>query len=151
MRSHDCLYSRRHHLEHAGLWLFTHSACDITLALLPPKRCSCLLSVPSLTRLAVGASPPRPTCSHKPIPQKRFKDKLNLMPCNKLSRRLCTVRHCVGSGSGAGVHFLICMEIMSRRGAGPEPLSERSEFGDECKIGDASETFAFATDELTAS
>lgn len=150
MRSHDCLYSRRHHLEHAGLWLFTHSACDITLALFPPKRCS-VSSLSLSYQIGCGSVTPRPTCSRKPIPPKRRKDKLNLMPCNKLSRLLCTVRHCVSGGSGAGVHFLICMEIMSRRGAGSKPLSERSEFDIKSKIWDASKTFAFATDELTAS
>lgn len=71
----------------------------------PPKRCS--VSSPSLSnQIGCGSVTPRPTCSHKPIPPKRLKDKLNLMPCNKLSRLLCTVRHCVSGGSGALVHFL---------------------------------------------
>lgn len=93
VRSHDCLYSRRHHLEHAGLWLFTHPACDIMVSLIPPVLLS-LLSVPFQPDWLWSVTP-WPTCSHTPIPPKRLKDKLNLMPCNKLSGLLCIVRHCV--------------------------------------------------------
>lgn len=110
MRCHDCLYSRRHHLEHAGLWLFTHPVCDITVAL------SLHFSSLSLSsQIGCGSVTPWPTCSHKPIPPKWHKDKLNLMPCNKLSRLLCTVRLCVNQWrNGVCVHFLICMEIQSQ-------------------------------------
>lgn len=68
----------------------------------------CLCSVPSQTRLAVGESPPWPICGQNPIPQKRLKDKLNSMPCNQLSRLLCSIKHSVSRSSWTCV---ICVEI----------------------------------------
>lgn len=133
MRSHDCLYSRRHHLEHAGLWLFTHPACDITFALFP--QCSSISSLSLSSQISCGSVTPWPTCSHKPIPPKRLKDKLNLMPCNKLSRLLCTVRNGVSQWRyWACVHVLICTEITSQHAARSKALLERSELDNKCKI-----------------
>ena len=104
VRSHDCLYSRRHHLEHAQLWLFTHPAWHHGRS--PPPQRSSVSSLSLSSQIGCGVSTPWPTSSRKPIPPKRLKDKLNLMPCNKLSGLLCSGRHCASQQrNGTCVHF----------------------------------------------
>ena len=59
VRSHDCLYSRRHHLEHAQLWLFTHPAWPHGRPP-PPPSAPPSPHCPFPARLAVECQPPGP-------------------------------------------------------------------------------------------
>ena len=78
----------------------------------------CCVSAPSLSnQIGCGTVTPWPICGHKTIPPKKLKDKLNLMPCNQLSRLQCTGRHYPASATreiGYCVLFLIGVEIMSQ-------------------------------------
>lgn len=65
----DCLLS--------CMW---HHGCS-----LPPQRCA-VSSLYRSDQIGCGSVAAWPTRSHKPIPPKRFKDKLNVIPCNKLGR-----------------------------------------------------------------
>lgn len=67
----------------------------MTLRLLSSSHCSSVSFLFLFIQIGHGSVTLWPTCSHKPISPKRLKDKLNLMPCNKLDRLLCTVRHCI--------------------------------------------------------
>lgn len=67
----------------------------VTSHLLSSPQCSpCILAVPFQPDWLWSVTP-RPTSSHKAIPPKRLKDKLNLMPCNKLCGLLCAGRYSV--------------------------------------------------------
>lgn len=78
LENHDCLYWSGHSLEHAGPWLFTHPAWNITLALFPAALLSRSVRFQpdwfrSITLWHIT--------SFKPIPAQRLGEKCKLMPC----------------------------------------------------------------------